>query len=242
MALRRTAASTRRPRSRSVKSWRAALTTAEATTAVARIGSGTAAPSMRDSVMGGISRRAGLGRAARRSLKTAAAQTLPGPALPLPAILLMRAERRGRGEGCGAASAAPQRWVIRQRRPVSARSRRPRPPAPRRRRGTPAVLADLTSDGGATSASRSGSGSQRVSSSRRSASLAISLFLRWSMSCMAPSPLASRTASRIRALGDTAEIVVDRRSPANLRHVEIDRPRQAVRLIEATLQAMGGHT
>ena len=44
------------------------------------------------------------------------------------------------------------------------------------------------------------------------------------------------------ALGDAAEIVVDRRSPANLRHVEIDRPRQAIRLIEATLQAMGGHT
>src|SRR6266478_7028122 len=59
MALRRTAASTRRPRSRSVKSWRAALTTLEATTAVARIGSGTAAPSMRDSVMGEISQRAG---------------------------------------------------------------------------------------------------------------------------------------------------------------------------------------
>ena len=109
MALRRTAASTRRPRSRSVKSWRAALTTAEATTAVARIESGTAAPPMRDSVMGGISRRAGMGRAARRSPKTAAAQTLPGPALPLPAILLMRAGRRGRGEGCGAAFAAPQR-------------------------------------------------------------------------------------------------------------------------------------
>jgi len=50
------------------------------------------------------------------------------------------AERRGCGEGCGAASAAPQRWVIRQRRPVSARSRRPRPRGPRRRRGTPAVL------------------------------------------------------------------------------------------------------
>ena len=45
----------------------------------------------------------------------------------------------------------------------------------------------------------------------------------------------------MRTLGDTAEIVVDRRSPANLRHVEIDRPRQAIRLIEATLQAIGGH-
>src|SRR5712672_848821 len=43
-------------------------------------------------------------------------------------------------------------------------------------------------------------------------------------------------------LGDAAEVVVDRRSPANLRHVEIDRTRQAVRLVEATLQAMGGHT
>ena len=40
--------------------------------------------------------------------------------------------------------------------------------------------------------------------------------------------------------GDTAEIVVDRRSPANLRHVEIDRPRQAVCLIEATLEALSG--
>jgi hypothetical protein len=44
------------------------------------------------------------------------------------------------------------------------------------------------------------------------------------------------------SLGDTAEIVVDRRSPANLRHVEIHRPRQAIGLIEAPLQAMGGHT
>src|SRR6201987_1037142 len=140
LALRRTAASTRRPRSRSVKSWRAALTTAEATTAVARIGSGTAVPSMRDSVMGEISRRAGTGRAARRALKTAARQTLPGPALPLPAILLMREEERTCREGCEAASAAPQRSVIRQRRPVSARSRRPRPPAPRRRRENPAAL------------------------------------------------------------------------------------------------------
>jgi hypothetical protein len=41
-------------------------------------------------------------------------------------------------------------------------------------------------------------------------------------------------------LGDTAEIVVDRRSPANLRHVEIDRPRQAIGLIEAALQGMSG--
>src|ERR1700757_2734065 len=107
MALRRTAASTRRPRSRSVKSWRAALTTAEATTAVARIGSGTAVPSMRDSVMGEVSRRAGLGRAARRSLRTAAAQALPGPALPLPAILLMQQ----RGEDV--AKAAERRLPLR---------------------------------------------------------------------------------------------------------------------------------
>ena len=42
-------------------------------------------------------------------------------------------------------------------------------------------------------------------------------------------------------LGDATEIVVDGGPPANLRHVEIDRTHQAIRLIEATLQAMGGH-
>src|SRR5882724_12270763 len=55
--------------------------------------------------------------------------------------------------------------------------------------------------------------------------------------------LALRLANRFEdpRLGDAAEVVVDRRPPANLRHVEIDRPRQPIRLIEATLQAMGGH-
>src|SRR5262249_59898919 len=56
MALRRAVASMQRPRSRSVKSCRAALTTAEATTAVARIESGAAlAPPTKDSVMGDFS-------------------------------------------------------------------------------------------------------------------------------------------------------------------------------------------
>jgi hypothetical protein len=48
--------------------------------------------------------------------------------------------------------------------------------------------------------SRSGSGSQPVPSSRRSASRAMSVFLRSSISCVACSPFASRTASRMRAL------------------------------------------
>src|SRR6516225_2073922 len=62
MALRRTAASMRRPCSRSVKSCRAALTIAEATAAAARIESGAAlAPPTRDSVMRGVFRRAGKG-------------------------------------------------------------------------------------------------------------------------------------------------------------------------------------
>src|ERR1700730_2254151 len=43
------------------------------------------------------------------------------------------------------------------------------------------------------------------------------------------------------ALGDAAEIIVDRRSPANLRHVEIDGSRQAICLIEAPPRAMGSH-
>ena len=45
----------------------------------------------------------------------------------------------------------------------------------------------------------------------------------------------------MRRLGDAAEIVVDRRPPAGLDHVEIDRTRQAIGLIKPTLQAVGGH-
>ncbi len=84
IAPRKPAASMRRPRSRSVKSCRAALTTAEATTAVARIESGAAAePPRRDSVMTGFLGRDGTGRTARHSPKTATAQILPGPPLAL---------------------------------------------------------------------------------------------------------------------------------------------------------------
>src|SRR4051794_32972083 len=55
MALRRTAASMRRPRSRSIASCRAALTAAEGRLAAARTESGAAAaPPARDSVMGGF--------------------------------------------------------------------------------------------------------------------------------------------------------------------------------------------
>ena len=50
-------------------------------------------------------------------------------------------------------------------------------------------------------ARRSGSGSEPVPSSSRSASLAISAFFRWSMSCADCSPFASRNASRMRAFG-----------------------------------------
>ena len=60
--------------------------------------------------MGGISRRAGLGGAARRSLKTAAAQTLPGPALPLPAIRLCEQREEN------AAKAAERRLPLRSGR------------------------------------------------------------------------------------------------------------------------------
>ena len=48
----------------------------------------------------------------------------------------------------------------------------------------------------ARSTRRSGSGSQPTPSRRRSASFAISVFFRWSISCAAGSPFASRTASR----------------------------------------------
>src|SRR6516225_11412587 len=95
MALRRTAASTRRPCSSSVKSCRAALTIADATAAVARIESGAAlAPPTRDSVMRDVFRRAGKGRTARHSPDTAAAQTLPGPTLPLDLSQKQRVRRR----------------------------------------------------------------------------------------------------------------------------------------------------
>ena len=45
------------------------------------------------------------------------------------------------------------------------------------------------------------SGNQPLPLSKRSASVAISPFFRWSSNCAVPSPFASRTASRIRALG-----------------------------------------
>src|ERR1700757_2566925 len=96
MALRRTAASMRRPCSRSVKSCRAALTIADATTAVARIESGAAlAPPARDSVMRGSFGERGMGRTARHSPDTAAAQTLPGPPLPLDLRHKERVRRAG---------------------------------------------------------------------------------------------------------------------------------------------------
>jgi hypothetical protein len=74
----------RRPRSRSAKSCRTAFTTAEATTAVARIDSG-AAPTPRriDSVMGSSLGERKKAEPPGALLQTAATQTLSGPALPL---------------------------------------------------------------------------------------------------------------------------------------------------------------
>ena len=56
--------------------------------------------------------------------------------------------------------------------------------------------------------------------------------------------LAPRLADGLKdaALGDTAEIVIDRRAPASLDHVEIDRTGEASSLIEAALQPMDGNT
>lgn len=68
----------RRPRSRSVKSCRAALTAAEVRLAAARIESGAAAaPPARDSVMAGFLGRAGMGRTVRRSPLTRQLKPFP---------------------------------------------------------------------------------------------------------------------------------------------------------------------
>src|SRR6516162_4215236 len=145
MALRRAVASMRRPRSRSAKSCRAALITAEATTAVARIESGAAlAPPARDSVMGGFLSESGNGpnRAALsstpRRLKPFPAplfllglhQQKWGPALHAgPHPLLQKPDDRSR----------PAHDAIRRHQVVAADLRRLRPPAPHHRRGTQAT-------------------------------------------------------------------------------------------------------
>ena len=58
------------------------------------------------------------------------------------------------------------------------------------------------------------------------------------MSCAACSPFASRTASRMRGLVHAAEIVVDRRPPAGLHHVETDGAREPIGLDETALDAV----
>src|SRR5206468_6633098 len=84
----------RRLRSRSVKSCRAALTTAEATTAVARMESGAAAaPPARDSVMAGFLGRAGMGRTAP------ALSFRPRRFKPFPARLYLSAVANKKGTG-----------------------------------------------------------------------------------------------------------------------------------------------
>src|ERR1700761_9774709 len=84
MALRRAVASMGRPSSSSVKSCRAALTTEEATTAVARMDNGAAlAPSRRNWGMGDLSEERKWAEPPGALLKTARLKTLPGPALPL---------------------------------------------------------------------------------------------------------------------------------------------------------------
>ena len=76
---------------------------------------------------------------------------------------------------------------------------------------------------------RSGSGSQPQPASRRSASLAMSGFLRWSMSCDRCFALGLAHRFEDARLGHPAEIVVDRRRPTRRRHVETDRASELVR-------------
>src|SRR5215831_18465395 len=145
MALRRAVASMRRPRSTSVKSCRAALTIAEATTAVARIENGAAlAPPAKDSVMGDFSGEREWAEPRGALLNSAATQTLPGPALPLESSPIKM--------GTGAARRPPSRCnkrrttgavlrhdAIRRHQVVAADLRRLRPPAPHHRKGTQAT-------------------------------------------------------------------------------------------------------
>jgi len=190
---------------------------------------------MRDSVMGGHFSRAGLAEAAG-SLKTAAAQTLPaGSALPP----FSSCEQRGEDVVKAAETACALRsGGYSSDGLLSARSRRPHPPAPRRRRGTRQCFFDARRWRHFGEPQRLGS--QRVSSADARPPWP-SRFSEVVDELHALSPLASQTASGS-ASCDTTEIVVDRRSPANPRHIEIDGPRQAIHLMEATLQAMGGHT
>ena len=68
---------------------------------------------------------------------------------------------------------------------------------------------------------RSGSGSQPVPLSSRSASIAISFFLRSASSSAVVSPLASLTAATIRDLVTRLQIIIGARHPSGLRHVEL---------------------
>ena len=138
------------------------------------------------------------------ALSTPPAQTRPGRPLPLKIrrpqqmaayagpLMSMRGGRSRLARSahsaamiCGRSSSASATASSSGRRGIPAR------PQLHRRRHAPTA---------SISTRRSGSGSQPVPSSSRSASFAISPFLRWSMSCTDGSPLASRTASRIRGL------------------------------------------
>ena len=84
---------------------------------------------------------------------------------------------------------------------------------------------------GAASASgvRSGSGSQSVPCSRRSASLAMSPFFRCSMRRAVLLALGLAHGFQDLGLGDAAQIVVRRGRPSRRRHVERQRGREACR-------------
>jgi len=121
-------------------------------------------------------------------------------------------------KSCGAADAAPQRWAIRQRCSCRLVSRQCRLPVPLHRTGNSgSSCAELSvaSDGDCTSESRSGSGSQRVSSSRRFSFLGHFALLE--VVDKLRGGLALRLTNRFEdaTLGDTAEIVVGGRSPTN---------------------------
>src|SRR5215831_14329178 len=141
MALRRAVASMRRPRSMSVKSCRAALTIAEATTAVAHIESGAPlAPPAKDSVMGDFLSESGNGPN-RAALSSTPRRLKPFPA---PLFLLSQPNKNGDRRCTPAPICSSKRRtsltvlrldVIRRHQVVAAGLRRPRPPAPHHRRG-----------------------------------------------------------------------------------------------------------
>ncbi|MDA9476716.1 hypothetical protein XI03_19785 [Bradyrhizobium sp. CCBAU 65884] len=85
----------------------------------------------------------------------------------------------------------------------------------------------------------SGFGNQPETLSRRSPCLAMSAFFKSSINCAKAFALCFSHRLQNARLGDPAEAAVDGRFPAGLHHIEPDRARQYIGLIETRADTMG---